>query len=198
MKSLLRVFLLIALGGIILSIPSSPCRDCGALHAQDQNNHATASGTSASVTAAVTEPAAPAADPAAPPASDTAVSPTGASETMTTTEMATASATPATAPAITGPLPKLVDLGAKKCIPCKKMAPILEEAKKLYAGIAEVEFIDVWENRDAGSTYGVRTIPTQIFYDRDGKEVFRHEGFMPMEDIQKQFEALGAKLEKKQ
>jgi thioredoxin 1 len=102
----------------------------------------------------------------------------------------------ATPPAATGPLPKLVDLGAGKCIPCKKMAPILEEAKKLYEGLAEVVFIDVWEDRSAAEPYGVRTIPTQIFFDATGKEVFRHEGFFPMEDIQKQFESMGVALKK--
>ncbi|MBF0408552.1 MAG: thioredoxin family protein [Candidatus Riflebacteria bacterium] len=94
------------------------------------------------------------------------------------------------------PLPKMVDVGAGKCLSCKKMAPILEEAKKLYTGVAEVEFVDVWENRDAGAKYGVRMIPTQIFFDGEGKEVFRHEGFFSLEDIQKQFESLGAKLKR--
>lgn len=98
------------------------------------------------------------------------------------------------APAVQGPLPKMIDLGADTCIPCKKMAPILEEAKKLYEGKAEVVFIDVWKNREAGSPYGIRTIPTQIFFDAAGTEVFRHEGFFPMEDIQKQFESMGVKL----
>ena len=46
------------------------------------------------------------------------------------------------------PLPKLIDLGASKCIPCKKMAPILEEVKKEYAGILDVEFIDVWQKEN--------------------------------------------------
>ncbi len=80
-------------------------------------------------------------------------------------------------------LPRLVDLGAGKCIPCKMMAPILEELKKEYAGTFSVEFIDVWENPKAGEQYGVRMIPTQIFYDGAGKELFRHEGFFGKEDI---------------
>ena len=90
------------------------------------------------------------------------------------------------APAATGPqaaLPRMVDLGAGKCIPCKKMAPILEELKKDYAGRMEVEFIDVWKNPDAGKAYGVEMIPTQIFYDASGKELERHTGFFGREDI---------------
>ena len=88
-------------------------------------------------------------------------------------------------------LPRLVDLGADKCIPCKMMAPILEDLKKTYAGKLEVEFIDVWKNQGAGQQYGVRVIPTQIFFDADEKELFRHEGFYSKEDILGKFKELG-------
>ena len=91
-------------------------------------------------------------------------------------------------------LPKLVDLGATKCIPCKMMAPILEELKREHAGRLEVVFIDVWENRNAIGQYGIRTIPTQIFYDAAGKERFRHEGFFAKEDILAQWKELGVFL----
>ena len=84
-------------------------------------------------------------------------------------------------------LPRLVDLGAGKCIPCKKMAPILEEMKKNYAGIVDVVFVDVWKDPKAGRPYKIRLIPTQIFYDSTGAEVFRHEGFFPREEIEKVF-----------
>ena len=92
-------------------------------------------------------------------------------------------------------LPRLVDLGAGKCIPCKKMAPILEELKKEYAGRMEVEFIDVWKNPDAGKAYGVEMIPTQIFYDASGKELERHTGFFGKEDILAKWKELGVELE---
>ena len=98
------------------------------------------------------------------------------------------------AAAASGPraaLPRLVDLGAGKCIPCKKMAPILEELKKEYAGRMEVEFIDVWKNPDAGKAYGVEMIPTQIFYDASGKELDRHTGFFGKEDILAKWKELG-------
>ena len=88
-------------------------------------------------------------------------------------------------------LPRLVDLGASKCIPCKMMAPILEELKEEYAGRMKVEFIDVWENPGAGTEYGIRLIPTQIFYDASGKERFRHEGFYSKEDILGKWKELG-------
>ena len=86
-----------------------------------------------------------------------------------------------------GPLPRLVDLGATKCIPCKKMAPILEELKKDYAGIVDVVFVDVWKDPNAGKPYNIRAIPTQVFFDRSGKEAFRHVGFFSREDIEKVF-----------
>ncbi len=91
-------------------------------------------------------------------------------------------------------LPRLVDLGAGKCSPCKKMAPILEELKKEYAGRMEVEFIDVWKNPDAGKAYGIEMIPTQIFYDAAGKELFRHVGFLGKEDILGKWNELGVDL----
>ena len=88
-------------------------------------------------------------------------------------------------------LPRLVDLGAGKCIPCKLMAPILEELKDAYAEVFEVEFVDVWENPKAGEQYGIRMIPTQIFYDAAGKELFRHEGFFGKDEILAKWKEFG-------
>jgi thioredoxin 1 len=91
-------------------------------------------------------------------------------------------------------LPKLLDLGATKCIPCKKMAPILEELKTTYTGKLDVEFIDVWQNPDAGKQYGIEMIPTQIFFDPTGKELFRHVGFFGRDDILAKWKELGVNL----
>jgi thioredoxin 1 len=85
--------------------------------------------------------------------------------------------------ATAGALPRLVDLGANTCIPCKMMAPILEELKEEYRGALVVEVIDIRENQQAAKDYGIRVIPTQIFLDASGKEFFRHEGFMSKEAI---------------
>ena len=84
----------------------------------------------------------------------------------------------------------LVDLGAKTCIPCKLMAPILEELEKEYKGRAAVIFIDVWENRDKAKEFKVVTIPTQIFYNKQGQEVYRHVGFFDKESIKEKLDAL--------
>ena len=94
------------------------------------------------------------------------------------------------------PLPRLVDLGSVGCIPCKAMAPILEELKKEYAGKLEVEFIDVWKNPDAGKPYKIQMIPTQIFFDASGKELFRHTGFYGKDDILAKWKELGVDLKK--
>jgi len=98
------------------------------------------------------------------------------------------------APGANAKLPKLLDLGAGKCIPCKMMAPILEGLKKEYAGKMNVEFIDVWVNPDAAKPYGIEVIPTQIFYDADGKELFRHVGFFGKEDILGKWKELGVDI----
>ncbi len=91
-------------------------------------------------------------------------------------------------------LPRLVDLGAGKCIPCKQMKPILDELKRDYADQFETVFIDVWENREEGPKYGIRIIPTQIFYTADGRERFRHEGFMAKKDILAKWRELGVEV----
>lgn len=98
--------------------------------------------------------------------------------------------------AATGKTVRLVDLGAGKCIPCKMMAPILEELKADYAGSMQVDFIDVWKNPDAGGEYGIRVIPTQVFFDASGKELFRHEGFFSKEDILAKWKEFGVELKK--
>ena len=85
----------------------------------------------------------------------------------------------------------MLDLGAKKCIPCKLMAPILEKLKKAYEGKASIVFIDVWEHQDQVKIHRLTAIPTQIFFDEHGKEVYRNVGFMSEEAILRQLEKMG-------
>lgn len=87
----------------------------------------------------------------------------------------------------------MVDIGAKKCIPCKMMAPIMAELEKEYKDRAAIIFIDVWENPNEGRKFGIQTIPTQIFYDKAGKEVWRHVGFLDKKAIVAMLEKLGVK-----
>jgi len=88
-------------------------------------------------------------------------------------------------------LPMLVDLGKGTCIPCKKMKPILEELQAEYQGKAIVRVIDLRDEPKEAGRYGIRLIPTQIFFDAEGKEVFRHEGFMDKQSIKAKFAEMG-------
>lgn len=87
----------------------------------------------------------------------------------------------------------MVDVGAKSCIPCKMMAPILEKLEKEYRGRAAIVFIDVRKAPDQAERFGIKVIPTQIFYDKQGNEVLRHTGFMGEEAIVAQLKKMGVK-----
>ena len=89
--------------------------------------------------------------------------------------------------------PTVIDLGARTCTSCKKMAPIQEALATDYRGRAGVLFIDVYENGAATRQFKVQMIPTQIFFDAQGKEVKRHIGFMDKADLVKELKALGVK-----
>lgn len=71
---------------------------------------------------------------------------------------------------------------------------MLEELKSEYKSSLEVIFIDVWKNPGKVKEYGVHAIPTQIFYDVDGNEFYRHVGFFSKEDILKTFRKKGINL----
>lgn len=86
----------------------------------------------------------------------------------------------------------MIDLGAKKCIPCKMMTPILDKLEKAYEGTARIVFIDVWKNRDQAARFEIQIIPTQIFFNEQGKEVSRHRGFMDEADIVQRLTDMGA------
>jgi thioredoxin 1 len=90
----------------------------------------------------------------------------------------------------------MVDLGAKKCIPCKMMSPILVRLEKAYKGNAAIVFIDVWENNAPAKRFGIRGIPTQIFFDENGKEMYRHTGFLDEKSIIAQLTKMGVPVPK--
>ena len=91
-------------------------------------------------------------------------------------------------------LPVLLELGSHKCPPCRQMTPILNELRDKYSKKFEIRYIDVWKDRAAGAKYGIRAIPTQIFFDSKGREVFRHVGFYPKKDILATWKKIGIKL----
>ena len=89
--------------------------------------------------------------------------------------------------------PSLVDFGAAGCGPCDMMAPILDDLKEKFAGRMNVEFVPVREKQVLAARYGIQSIPVQILFDKDGKEVWRHTGFVPQEDLEGKFAQVGVK-----
>jgi thioredoxin len=87
-------------------------------------------------------------------------------------------------------LPKLLDFGRGVCIPCKKMAPILQELSEEYKGKVVIKIIEIDREKELTQVNRIRLIPTQIFFDSKNKEVFRHEGFMDKEAIKKIFQQM--------
>lgn len=149
-----------------------------------------------------TKPAAPAESPAkpetaaeAPQAEGNAVKP-AAPEVKEPTAKPTAGkpAKPEQVAVKPKALPKLIDLGAEKCVPCKLMVPVLEELRSEYKGKLQVVVIDTGKDPGAMKKYRVVGIPTQVFYDASGKEVARHMGFISKEDIVATFGEHGIKL----
>ena len=89
------------------------------------------------------------------------------------------------------PLPKLLDFGAGKCIPCKAMAPILQELSEEYKGRMIVRIIEIYDERELTRANRIQLIPTQIFFNAKNQEVHRHVGFMDKEQIKKIFQKMG-------
>lgn len=87
--------------------------------------------------------------------------------------------------------PSLVDFGSTGCRPCDMLAPILETLKEKYAGKVNVLFVHVGQEQILAARYGIQTIPMQFFYDKDGKEVFRHTGFWAQAEIEKKLAEMG-------
>lgn len=90
-----------------------------------------------------------------------------------------------------GGRPMLLELGAETCLPCRQMKPILETLRREYEGRITVQVVDVYEHSDWARRYGIYLIPTQIFFDAEGKELFRHEGFFPRQEILGKFREFG-------
>lgn len=116
--------------------------------------------------------------------------------TLTTSTATTAYSAKTTAP-IPKSLPMVLDFGRGICIPCKEMKPILEELMKEYQGIAIIRIIDIDDEPELTRQARIRLIPTQIFIDAQGKEVYRHEGFMGKAAIVSKLNEMGAILKPK-
>jgi len=86
---------------------------------------------------------------------------------------------------------EFVELGSVNCIPCKKMQPVMASIEKKYSGQVKVTFHDVWKDDAPAKKYGIDLIPTQVFLDAGGKELMRHQGFFPEEEIDKFLQSQG-------
>jgi len=89
--------------------------------------------------------------------------------------------------------PSLADFGATGCVPCDMLAPILKDLEAKYKDKLNVLFVHVREKQILAARYGVETIPLQVFFDKTGKEVFRHVGFWPQAEIEKKLAEMGVK-----
>ena len=93
--------------------------------------------------------------------------------------------------ALNGGKPFFVDFGANSCIPCRQMRPILKEVDKEYAGKTKALIIDVYKYQDLAREYKIQLIPTLIFFDSKGKEVFRHVGVLDKKTIVAKLKEIG-------
>jgi thioredoxin 1 len=89
---------------------------------------------------------------------------------------------------------EFVELGSVNCIPCKKMQPVMKSIEEKYKGLVKVTFHDVWKDEAPAKKYGIDLIPTQVFLDDKGKEIMRHEGFYPEDEIDKFLQSQGVNL----
>jgi len=93
--------------------------------------------------------------------------------------------------ALAGGKPFVIDFGANNCLPCRQMRPILKEIGKEVAGKAEVLVIDVYKYPHLAREYKIQLIPTLVFFDAKGKEVFRQVGMMEKEKILSKLKEIG-------
>ena len=79
--------------------------------------------------------------------------------------------------------PLIVDFGSDNCVPCKMIKPVLKQIAEDYKDKINVLILDVYDYQDLAMEYGIMSIPTQIFYDRDGKAIGGHVGFIPKDSF---------------
>ncbi|MBD3375250.1 thioredoxin fold domain-containing protein [candidate division KSB1 bacterium] len=89
-----------------------------------------------------------------------------------------------------------VELGSVNCVPCKAMQPVMESIEKKYGDQIKVVFYDVWQpdQKKFAQEYKIKLIPTQVFLDKDGNEIMRHEGFFPEKEIDVFLQKQGLKI----
>lgn len=98
-------------------------------------------------------------------------------------------------PTHTSGIPRLLDLGSKDCAACKMLEPVLDELRGKHPDQLQVDFIDVWKHEKVSAQYGVEIIPVQIFFGANGREIYRHQGFISTEEVENKFRELGVVLD---
>ena len=88
--------------------------------------------------------------------------------------------------------PTMVQFSASGCAPCEMMKPIVKKLKKKYEGTLNIVYIPVTENQMLAKRFNVTAVPVQVFFDKEGKKVLHHMGFMAEADILDQFKKMGA------
>ncbi len=88
-----------------------------------------------------------------------------------------------------GDKPALIDFYAEWCGPCKMLAPVLEELSDEYAGKVDVYKINVDEEEELAMLFGIRSIPTLIFIERNGT-MHRSQGAMGKPQLKEAVESI--------
>jgi thioredoxin 1 len=86
--------------------------------------------------------------------------------------------------------PALYEFGAGYCVSCKEMAKIMAELTPQYGDQVEVRMVYVDKEKPLFEQYKIMLIPTQVFLNAEGKEVDRHVGALPKEEVIKKLKEL--------
>ena len=84
----------------------------------------------------------------------------------------------------------MVDIGSTTCVPCKMMDPVLKALREKYKGRVEIIFSNINESKRDAKKFGIRAIPTQIFFDSNGKEIWRHSGFLDQKSCEQRIDQI--------
>ena len=86
--------------------------------------------------------------------------------------------------------PALYEFGAKYCIPCKEMKEVMAALKISHGDQVEFRMVYTDEEMPLFEKNKIMLIPTQVFFDASGKEVDRHIGALPKEEVIKKLKEL--------